>query len=196
MCLHAKSLQLCPTLCDTMDCILPSSSVWWILQAGILESVAMPSSRGSSWPRDQIHISCLLHLQAGSLSLAPPGKPKFLSYTTIKSKSIMERAEFNLISACFRAFPGGSDGQESACNVGDLGLLPWLGKSSGEGNGTHSSILAWRISWTIQSIGSQRVGYDWATNTFTFTLLLGHLPLGWRQVGRTISPGLGVWRYS
>ena len=35
---------------------------------------------------------------------------------------------------------------------------------------THSSILAWKISWTeepggLQSMGSQRVGYDWATNT-------------------------------
>ena len=31
--------------------------------------------------------------------------------------------------------PGGSAGNESACNVGDLGLLPGLGRSSGEGNG-------------------------------------------------------------
>ena len=32
---------------------------------------------------------------------------------------------------------------------------------------THSSILAWRIPWTVQSMGSQRVGNDWATCTFT-----------------------------
>ena len=32
-------------------------------------------------------------------------------------------------------FPGGSDGKESACNVGDLGSIPGLGRSSGEGNG-------------------------------------------------------------
>ena len=31
-------------------------------------------------------------------------------------------------------FPGGSDGKESACNVGDLGLIPGLGRSPGEGN--------------------------------------------------------------
>ena len=31
--------------------------------------------------------------------------------------------------------PGGSDGKESACNVGDLGLIPGLGRSPGEGNG-------------------------------------------------------------
>ena len=50
------------------------------------------------------------------------------------------------------------------------------GRSSGERNGnpTHSSILAWRIPWTeepggLQSMGSQRVGHDWATSLFTFT---------------------------
>ena len=42
-------------------------------------------------------------------------------------------------------FPGGSDGKESACDAGDLGLIPGLGRSPGEGNGTHSSIFAWRI---------------------------------------------------
>ena len=35
----------------------------------------------------------------------------------------------------FLGFPGGSAGKESACNVGDLGLIPGLGRSSGEGNG-------------------------------------------------------------
>ena len=37
-----------------------------------------------------------------------------------------------------------------------------------KGMATHSSILAWRIEWTIQSVGLQRVGHDWATFTFTF----------------------------
>ena len=53
----AKLLQLYPTLCDPMDCSPPGSSVHGILQARILEWVAMPSSRGSSQPRDQTHIS-------------------------------------------------------------------------------------------------------------------------------------------
>ena len=47
---HAKSLQLCPTLCDPMDCSLPGSSVHDIFQARILEWVATPFSRGSSPP--------------------------------------------------------------------------------------------------------------------------------------------------
>ena len=40
-------------------------------------------------------------------------------------------------------FPGGSDGKASACNAGDLGLIPGLGRSSGEGNGSplHYSCL-------------------------------------------------------
>ena len=56
---HAKSLQLCTGLCDPMDCSPPGSSVHGILQARLLEWVAMPSSRGCSPPRDQTHISCI-----------------------------------------------------------------------------------------------------------------------------------------
>ena len=45
-------------------------------------------------------------------------------------------------------FPGDSDGKESACSAEDLGLIPGLGRSRGEGNGYHASILAWKIAWT------------------------------------------------
>ena len=58
-CMCAKSLQLCLTLCSQMDCGLSGSSVQEILQARIVEAVAMPSSRESAWLRDQIHISCI-----------------------------------------------------------------------------------------------------------------------------------------
>ena len=51
--------QLCPTLCDPMDCSPPGSSVHGILQARILEWVAIPLSRGSSSPRDQTQVSCV-----------------------------------------------------------------------------------------------------------------------------------------
>ena len=56
----AKSLQSCLTLCDPMDCSLPGFSLHGILQARILESVAMPSSRGSSQARNRTCVS--LHL--------------------------------------------------------------------------------------------------------------------------------------
>ena len=94
---------------------------------------------------------------------------------------------------------GSSAGKESACNAGDLGLIPGSGRSAGEGIGyplqyswaslvaqlvknlpamqetkvrslgwedplekgmaTPTSILAWRIPWTVWSMGSQRVGH-------------------------------------
>ena len=56
--MHAKLLQSCPTLCNPMHCSLPGSSVHRILQAKMLEWVAMPSSRGSSQLRDQTQVSC------------------------------------------------------------------------------------------------------------------------------------------
>ena len=63
----------CLTLCDSIDCSPPGSSVCGILQARIL---AMSSSRRSSRAKDQTHISLrLLNWQAGSLPLGPPGKP-------------------------------------------------------------------------------------------------------------------------
>ena len=51
--------QSCMTLCNPMDCSLPGSSILRILQARIPECVAMPSSRGSSQPRDQTQVSCV-----------------------------------------------------------------------------------------------------------------------------------------
>ena len=85
-----------------------------------------------------------------------------------------------------RGFPGGSDSKESTCSVGDLGSIPGLGRSSGEGRGyplqysglgnsmdvhgegkCYSSILAWRIQMTeepggLRSMRLQRViGENW-----------------------------------
>jgi len=59
-------------------------------------------------------------------------------------------------------FPSDSDGKESACNGGVLGLIPGLEDPLEKGMETHSSILAWRNPWTkepgrLQSIVSQRV---------------------------------------
>lgn len=49
----------------------------------------------------------------------------------------------------FLSFPCGSAGNESACKAEDLGLIPGLGRTPGDGKATHSSILAWRIPWTV-----------------------------------------------
>ena len=77
-CVH---VHLCLTLCNPMDCSPPSSSVYGIFQAIILEWVATPSSRGSSWPNDRIHH--LLHWQANSLSLRHLGSLCFTMSTWI-----------------------------------------------------------------------------------------------------------------
>ena len=65
-----------------------------------------------------------------------------------------------------------SVGKESACSAGDLRWEDPLEKQMA----THSSILAWKISWTeepggLQSMGSQRVGHDRVTNTFNEAIL-------------------------
>ena len=62
-------------LCNPMDCSPHGSSVHGILQAIILEWVAIPFSRRSSRPRDQTHVSWSPALQADSLPSEPPGKP-------------------------------------------------------------------------------------------------------------------------
>ena len=51
--------QSCPTLCNPMNCPLPGCSVHGILQARMLEWVAIPLSRGSSQPRNRIWVSCI-----------------------------------------------------------------------------------------------------------------------------------------
>ena len=52
----------------------------------------------------------------------------------------------------------------SACNAGDLGSIPGLGRSPGEGNGLSTPVF-WPGEFHGQSMGSQRVGHDWATFT-------------------------------
>ena len=62
--MKVRVAQSCLTLCDSMD---------YILQAGILEWVAFPFSRGSCQPRDQTQVS---HIAGGFLASEPPGKTK------------------------------------------------------------------------------------------------------------------------
>ena len=63
--MRAKSLTFCLTFCNPMDRSLPGSSAHGILQARILESVAMPSSKGSFQPKDQTQISYVPPTLAG-----------------------------------------------------------------------------------------------------------------------------------
>ena len=60
-------------------------------------------------------------------------------------------------------FPGGSDGKESTCNVGDLGLILRSRRSPAEGNGNPLQYSSWTEELRqLQSMDLQRVGHDWA----------------------------------
>ena len=68
---------------------------------------------------------------------------------------------------------GGSVGKESVCNVGDLGSIPGLGRSPEEGNSNPLQYFCLENPWTeepggLQSMGSQRVGYNLATKTHIY----------------------------
>ena len=67
--------QSCPTLCDHMDCSPPGSSVHGILQAGILEWVAISSCRGSAY----LGIKQSPALAGRFFITEPPGKPSGIS---------------------------------------------------------------------------------------------------------------------
>ena len=68
----------------------------------------------------------------------------------------------------------GSHGRESACNAGDPSSIPGWGRSLGERNGSPLQ-YSWLANpmdrgvwWVLQFTGWQRLGYNWASNTFTF----------------------------
>ena len=71
----AKLLLSWLTLCNPMDCNAPGSSVHRILQAKILEWVAITFCRGSSQPRDQTYVSCGSCIAGGFFTTEPLGKP-------------------------------------------------------------------------------------------------------------------------
>ena len=75
--LHAKSLQSCPTLCGPMDHSLPGSSVHGIL-SGKNTGMGCHALLQGIFPTQGLnpHLLCLLHWQADSFPLAPPGKPR------------------------------------------------------------------------------------------------------------------------
>ena len=88
---HAKSLQLCLTLCDAMDRSLPGSSVHGILQARILGG--LPCSLPGDLPDSGFKPTSLLHLlhwQAGSLPLTPPGKPPCIPIACVNVSCLLQ----------------------------------------------------------------------------------------------------------
>ena len=82
-CVHAKTLQSGTTLCDPMDCSLPGPSVCRFLQARILKWVATPSSKRSSWSKDQTWVSCISCIGRRILNLNKSSRNHSLKYGRI-----------------------------------------------------------------------------------------------------------------
>ena len=82
---ESEVAQSCPTLCDPVDCSPPGSSVHGIPLARILELVAMPSSRGSSQPRNSNHVSCGCCTASRFFIAEPSGKPQTPWYFSLKN---------------------------------------------------------------------------------------------------------------
>ena len=150
---HARLLQSCLTPCGPMDCSCQAPmpmgfSAHGLLQARILAWVAMPSSRGSSLPRDWTHgFLHLLHWQAGSFPLAPPGKPKSMVLAQKQTHKLMEqsrepREELTRVQAI--------------CNKG-VKNIQW-GKKSFSINdvGKAGQLHAKESSWTMLSHRAQK----------------------------------------
>ena len=87
VCVCVLVVQSCPTLRDPMDFSMPGLSVHGILQARIMEWVAVPFSRGSSLPRNQTEFPAW---QADSLSSEPPRKPHMIYTYKLKTPIICQ----------------------------------------------------------------------------------------------------------
>ena len=115
--------QSCPTLYNPMDCSLPDSSVHEILQARILEWVAISISRGM-FPTQRLNQGLLRCRQ--------------ILHHLSHQERIIGKGPF--------PEAGSSVGKESTCSAGDPSLTPGFGRFPGEGIGYHSSILE-LLSW-------------------------------------------------
>ena len=128
-----KVAHSCLTVYDSID-----FTVCGILQARILERVACPFSRGSSQPRDRTQVS---RIAGGSFTNQATRETLYAIIVPIYHEEIETQKRLSS-SAC----------KYTSCN--------WI-------LATHSSILPWKISRTekpggLQSMGSQRVGHNWA----------------------------------
>ena len=117
---------------------------------------------------------------APHLPLPPPSSFNLASFPPLKSLMLVLGSEVlclyrSFLRDCilvFKGFPGGAEVKASACNVGDLGSIPGLGRSPGEGNGNplQYSCLENPMdggAWWATFHGSQRVGHDSVTSLYS-----------------------------
>ena len=155
-------LQYCPTVCDPMDYSPPASSLYGISQARILEWVAMPSSRGSSQPKDQSHVSCVSCIAGGFFTHWVIREFKHSNKEIDSYQVKLEKIHCLIWVSLGKGNP--QLFEQSYCSTSEKAMAP------------HSSTLAWKIPWTeepggLQSMGLWRVGHDWTTSFSLFTFM-------------------------
>ena len=96
--------QSCQTLCEPMDCLPPSSFVHGILQARMLEWVAIPFSRRSSQFRDRTHISCVSCICRWILYPLSHLRKPFLDDTLVQSHSTMGASAMSTTQRFYNLF--------------------------------------------------------------------------------------------
>ena len=169
--------------CDPVDSSLPRSPVHGILKASILEWVANPFSRGSSRPRDWTQAACIagkfftVEQSGKSWRKWQPtpvfmpgefhGQRSLVGYSPWVCKQLDTTEQLTKPWAGIKVSFIAQLVKKSACNAGDLGSIPGLGRSPGEGNGNPLQYSCLKNPWTeepggLQSMGSQ-VGHDSAT---------------------------------
>ena len=151
-------LQYCPTVCDPMDYSPPTSSLYGISQARILEWVAMPSSRGSSQPKDQSHVSCVSCIAGGFFTHWVIREFKHSNKEIDSYQVKLEKIHCLIWVSLGKGNP--QLFEQSYCSTSEKAMAP------------HSSTLAWKIPWTEEPGGLQSMGVTesrtWL-NDFIFT---------------------------
>ena len=141
-CCYCLVAKLCLTLCDPIDWSLPGSSVHGIVQARILEWGAISSSRGSSWPRDWTHVSCL----AGRVFTA---ENESENHSAV-SDSLRPHGWYTPWNS-----PGQNAGMDSSLFL--QGLFPTQGSNPGLPN-------CRRILYQLSHKGSPKATLEWSYN--------------------------------
>ena len=148
--------QSCLTFCDTMDCSSPGSSVHGILQVRILEWVAIPFHRGSSWPRDWTTISCVAGrfftvLASFNQTWKVFRHYFFMFFLFFLSSPLRTPITYRLGTLKFsHSWPTlYSLSLTLAClSILEFFSLWWPHLQLEKALATHSSTLAWKIPWT------------------------------------------------
>ena len=169
-----------------MDCSLPRSSVHGIFQARVLEWVAISFSRGSSQPRDQTWVSRIVGRR---FTIEPPGKIKkkycrcafffFWCWNPGMNRcALWYIILLNYLLKC-----------TWDCilrnSLPPLLSIQWAPLSCRYKVASQQEHIAWKIPWTeepgrLQSLGSLRVGHDWATSLSLFTFM--HWRRKWQHI--------------